>query len=572
MLFLLSLMTAVGLGNAAAFDKKQASSSSVVPQYYQTSPEPYPGPTATASMAPFLAQTDTVSFASGTLAVNAPLQTAYPITGNTNNSNIFELMGQLSSYFPNPVGFGVNEYSLPPSANISTVHLLSRHGARYPTSDVSVATFGSKVYNLTRNGTAQWTGALSFLNTWRYTLGAEILVARGRQEMFDSGVLFYYNYGSLYNTSKKILARTTTQDRMLKSAEYFMAGMFGLEWTNNVTLINTIEQNYYNNSLAGYFQCNNSNNYRSTGGNNASLVWENIYLANATRRLRAFSGNYNWTVADSYNAQTLCPYETVAYGYSNWCNLFTFDEWQGFEYSIDLQFQGNDGFGSPTGRAVGIGYVEELYARLQGHLYNLPAGATNANVTIDTNNATFPLGQTLYMDFSHDTNIFSIITALGLKQFADQLSNSSITPNRNVTISHMTPFGARVVFEQITTPQPLKATRPKTANATMADFYNSGNQTSYMHMTISQRTVPLGFSYPECGLRDDGWCEMGTFMNVLGGLLNTARYQYSCFGNYTVPGYGAVNNGVPVTKRALGGGMGSGLERKSNSDEYLYRM
>ena len=99
---------------------------------------------------------------------------------------------------------------------------------------------------------------------------------------------------------------------MLKSAENFMAGFFGLQWTNNVTLEPIIEQNGYNNSLAGYYQCNNSNNYRSTGGNNASSIWENIYLANATQRFNAAAGGFNWTVADSYNAQTLCPYETVS--------------------------------------------------------------------------------------------------------------------------------------------------------------------------------------------------------------------------------------------------------------------
>ena len=572
MLFLLSLMTAAGLGNAAVLDKKQAGPSSSVPQYYQTSPQIYPGPTKTAAIAPFLAQTNSAPFGTASFSPNSPLETQIPITGNTNNSNVFQLMGQLSSYFPNPVGFGANEYPLPPGANITHAHLLHRHGSRYPTGDSSVSTFGSKLQNITRNGTAKWTGGLSFLNTWSYTLGAEILVARGRQELFDSGVLFYYNYGHLYKTSTKILSRTTTQDRMLKSAEYFMAGFFGLEWTNNATLVPIIEQNNFNNSLAGYFQCNNSNNYRSTGGNNASLVWENIYLANATKRFRALSGNYNWTVADSYNAQTLCPYETVAYGYSNWCDLFTYDEWLGFEYSIDLQFQGNDGFLSPTGRGVGIGYVEEFYARLQGHLYNLPAGSTNVNTTLDEMNSTFPISQNLYMDFSHDTNIYSILTAFGMEQFSDKLSNSSITPNRNVTVSHITPFGARVVWEQITTPQPLKATRPTGTNLTAADYYNPGNQTSYIHMTISQRTVPLGASYPQCGNRDDGWCEMGTYLNILGGLLQQARYQYSCFGNYPATSWQNVTQGVPVTKRGLlGGGMGSGLERKRNSDMW-YEM
>ncbi|EXJ69500.1 uncharacterized protein A1O5_07536 [Cladophialophora psammophila CBS 110553] len=78
--------------------------------------------------------------------------------------------------------------------------------------------------------------------------------------------------------STKIVARTITQDRMLKSAEYFMAAFFGLDWTRNASLVPTIEQLYYNITLDGYENCNNSNNFLSTGGNNSSLEWENIYL------------------------------------------------------------------------------------------------------------------------------------------------------------------------------------------------------------------------------------------------------------------------------------------------------
>jgi hypothetical protein len=232
---------------------------------------------------------------------------------------------------------------------------------------------------------------------------------------------------------------------MLKSAEYFMAGFFGFEWTKNVSLVPIIEQINFNITLAGYENCNNSNNYLSTGGNNASLIWENIYLADATKRFKSMAGGYNWTVADTYNAQTMCPYEEVAFGYSAWCELFTYEEWQGFEYSIDLQFNGNNGFGSPTGRAVGIGYVEELYARMQGHLPNPPPGTTQINTTMVNSTAVFPLDQTLYFDFSHDTNIMSIITAFGLKQFAQELSPTGPPANQQLIVSHTTPFGARMV-------------------------------------------------------------------------------------------------------------------------------
>ena len=199
-----SLVMLAGVVNAAVLDPRQATTASgsatasaTEPWYYQTTPELFAGPTTTGLIAPFLAQTNPAPWGASFVA-NAPLETNLPVSGNTNNQSIFQLHGQLSSYFPNPVGFGSNEYPLPPGANISNVHVLHRHGSRYPTGTSSVASFGSKLHNITANGTAKWTGDLSFLNSWRYNLGAEILVARGRQELFDSGVLFYYNYGNLH--------------------------------------------------------------------------------------------------------------------------------------------------------------------------------------------------------------------------------------------------------------------------------------------------------------------------------------------------------------------------------------
>lgn len=93
-------------------------------------------------------------------------------------------MGQLSHYFPNPDGFGVDEYPLPEGTNITFLNMLSRHGSRYPTSGSGALTLSSKLYNLTHNTSGDFhaTGALSFLNTWTPKLGAEILVPVGKQE------------------------------------------------------------------------------------------------------------------------------------------------------------------------------------------------------------------------------------------------------------------------------------------------------------------------------------------------------------------------------------------------------
>lgn len=138
------------------------------------------------------------------------------------------------------------------------------------------------------------------------------------------------------------------------------SGFFGQEWTNNATLELIIDQSPFNNSLAGYNNCPNANNYRSEGGDNASTIWEETYLKDATARFQALTKGYDWTIKDTYNAQTLGPYETVSFGYSVFCDLFTFEEWQGFEYSLDFQLVGTYGFEGPATRAIGIGRVEEF--------------------------------------------------------------------------------------------------------------------------------------------------------------------------------------------------------------------
>jgi hypothetical protein len=66
---------------------------SKVPQYFQTSPELWAGPTATGKAA-FLAQTRTFDPTGASYVPNQPLQTTVPIEGmETANRSIFEMMG-----------------------------------------------------------------------------------------------------------------------------------------------------------------------------------------------------------------------------------------------------------------------------------------------------------------------------------------------------------------------------------------------------------------------------------------------------------------------------------------------
>lgn len=167
-----------------------------VPQYFQTSPELWPGPTATGAPA-FMAQTRVIDMdGTATYVPNEPLQTSIPIEGmQQGNESIFRMMGYLSPYSPSP-GFGVDEYPMPPDAEIVQVQMLSRHGARYPTTGSDVQVLAERIANASTSGEFNPKGPLAFLKNWKYELGSNILVPKGRQELFDSGEL---NPSSLNN-------------------------------------------------------------------------------------------------------------------------------------------------------------------------------------------------------------------------------------------------------------------------------------------------------------------------------------------------------------------------------------
>lgn len=155
--------------------------------------------------------------------------------------------------------------------------------------------------------------------------------------------------------------------------------------------------------------------------------------------------------------------------------------------------------------------------------------------------STFPLNQALNFDFSHDVNIAAVLTAFGLKQFGSYFSPTHYDANRTLVVSNMEPFGARLDIELINAPQPVCANRTYSGSQ-----YESGSPTTYIHFILNQRTIPLGKSFPSCGQRADGWCELQTFLQTQADAEQQANYEYACHGNYTPPAFGAVSNGAPL--------------------------
>ena len=92
-------------------------------------------------------------------------------------------------------------------------------------------------------------------------------------------------------------------------------------------------------------------------------------------------------------------------GSSDFCGLFTQAEWEGYEYTLDLEYWYDYAWGSAIGRAQGLGYLQELVARLTGKY--ITSSDSSVNSTLDGSAKTFPLNQTFYLDMSHDDIIVS---------------------------------------------------------------------------------------------------------------------------------------------------------------------
>ena len=109
----------------------------------------------------------------------------------------------------------------PPDCSITFTQLLSRHGARAPT------TYKASVYNETISkihaGAINLTGAYSFLKPYIYDLGSEDLTAFGEQELVNSGIDFFTRYEALTEASAPFI-RAAGQERVVRSARKWTEG------------------------------------------------------------------------------------------------------------------------------------------------------------------------------------------------------------------------------------------------------------------------------------------------------------------------------------------------------------
>ncbi|KAG6866431.1 hypothetical protein C0993_007537, partial [Termitomyces sp. T159_Od127] len=248
--------------------------------------------------------------------------------------------------------------------------------------------------------------------------------------------------------------------------------------------------------------------------------WAAIYPKEALARLQPYIRGYKLSIENVYVMQQMCAYETVALGYSKFCELFTEEEWEGFNYALDLSFWYGSAFGCPVARVQGYGWIKELVARLT-HT-SIAEHNSSTNSTLDDNPTTFPLNQSLYVDATHV--ILNIITALNLSNFAASgpLPYTHIPANRSFQVSKLAPFGTNIQFQLLectSVPDPQ------------------------IRIIINDGVTPLT-GIKGCPKQTDGMCPVDTFVKAQKELLLETDWEYDCFGNWTVPNGDAWNTTI----------------------------
>ncbi|KAJ4377571.1 hypothetical protein N0V83_000396 [Neocucurbitaria cava] len=481
----------------------------------------FPGPTPTGAEPAAIQTAKSYPYNDGN-ANQFPLVNPQPHGSDAERStfDISKYWGNLSPWYSlRSADYGLPDANplAPEGCDVTQVHLLYRHGARYPTSGAAPATFAQKVMNATKTGLSV-SGDLSFLADWTYKLGAELLTPFGRSQNFLLGIEYRQLYGHLLNNfteSKTIpVFRTESQDRMVKTAENFAAGFFGVpEYLDEVNIEILVETLGVNNSGAPYEICNNSN--IATKGSIGSTV-ANKFSVNAFNstiaRLQSQASGINFTSTDAIAMLQLCSYETHALGYSAFCDLFSEEDYLNYEYYFDLSFYYNNGPGSPVAAAQGKGYLDEFIARFTG---KYPSAQSALNETFDNTTTFFPLNQSIYADATHEVVVLDTLTAFNLTALFDgpPLDAAGNRRQNSFVASKLVPFATHFTTQVLSCPamQPTKQIR----------------------FIVNDAVIPLHNSHSGCPNDPNGLCSFDNVVSVLQKRSAEINFNYDCFANYT---------------------------------------
>ncbi|KAJ3974177.1 phytase [Lentinula raphanica] len=359
-----------------------------------------------------------------------------------NASRPYRLQESWGPYSPY---FSVDPYQDPPSGCVIVkVNILQRHGARSPTAGPAeiMALAVSKLQQVERYHDMR----LGFIRNYTFDLGIDELVPSGAIQSRLAGAEAFHRYKHLVSEDLIPFVRASSASRVVMSAQNWTHGFSVASNFEYDPLLSVIFDSHSNDTLHNYCPAIGSSE-------NMTQTWIETDAKPIAERLNAAAPGANLSTNEVHHLMELCAFDSaVIEGISKWCGLFNKEEWEGFEYAKDLDKYYGTGYGQELGPVEGVGYINELIARLTSSPVH---DATQTNTTLDSSPITFPLNRTIYVDFTHDNQLVAIFSAMGLFRQQDPLDPTnphSNGPNRTWVVSQLTPFAGRMVVEKMLCP------------------------------------------------------------------------------------------------------------------------
>ncbi|PHH62251.1 hypothetical protein CDD81_7311 [Ophiocordyceps australis] len=407
-------------------------------------------------------------------------------------SGTSHIWGQYSPYFSAPSSI---DAAVPKGCSLTFGLALSRHGSRWPTAGKNEA-YRSLVQRI-QSSVQRYSPGYDFIQDYAFQLGVDGLTPFGEQEMVDSGAAFFRRYEELAKTQQPFL-RASGSDRVVMSAQNFTRGFYAAQGKSGDYEADHIlimpEGASFNNTLDHGSCPAFENGPDSELAHVKQAAWMESWATPIRSRMNEKLPGANLTLQETVLMMDLCPFETVATAQANvsdFCRLFTRDEWRGYDYFQSLGKWYGYGKGNALGPTQGIGYVNELVARLTGQSVQ---DGTTTNSTLDSSPATFPLDRQLYADFSHDNSLMTVYAALGLYNATQDLPvERKLSPQQThgYSASWTVPFAARMYVEKMRC---------------------GANDEELVRIIVNDRVVPL----QGCGSDGLGRCRLALFIESLG--------------------------------------------------------
>jgi Histidine phosphatase superfamily (branch 2) len=415
---------------------------------------------------------------------------------------------------------------IPRNCEVTFAQVLSRHGSRDPTlgRTVVMAALLEKLQQDVRS----FSGPYQFLRRYKYPLGADKLTAFGQGELVRSGEAFYKRYRSLTNATAPFV-RASGQNRVVVSAQNFTQGMHKAALADNapsaesypLSILTIPEGTSSNNTLSAELCDAAQYEPYVSQGRRAQEKWAKIFAKPIVSRLNSDMPGAELTTSDAITLMDLCPFTTVAKpsgSLTPFCSLFTKKEWRDYDYYQTLGKYYSHGPGHPLGATQGVGFANELIARLTGQPVS---DHTSVNHTLDSSPSTFPIGpsQKLFADFSHDNDMVAIYSGLGLYNTTMPLDKTRRTPPsaaNGFAASWTVPFAGRLYVEK------MRCRAQSHDVPTVEEGPEDGDE--LVRVLVNDRVVPL----QRCDADALGRCRLEAFVESLGFAKKGGRWE-ECF-------------------------------------------